>query len=241
MSIAKEVEKFVERYPAGQIFDYQAVPAYAESSSAVIKAFSRLVAERKLERFSKGKFYVPKKGILGKAKPTDNDLIKSVLYKSGKRKGYITGLALYNQLGLTTQMPSTITIAYAGGKQIRDFGTIRIKTIPTRAPISEKNVLYLQYLDVLKDIKKVSDSDLDTSLMIMKKKLNSLKRTEKKKLIEFAEDYYNPQVWALIGLLLEGVAKKWKQELKSYLNPTTTYKLHLDENKWPDAKDWNIY
>lgn len=240
MSIAQTVEKFVEKVPAGQIFDYQAVPAYAKSSSAVIKTINRLVAKKKLERLSKGKFYVPKEGLLGKAKPSDSDLIKSVLYKSGKLRGYITGLALYNQLGLTTQVPSTITIAYAGGKQVKDFGTIKVKTIISRGPISEKNIKYYQYLDVLRDVKKISDSNIDTSLSIMKKRLNALNRNEKKLFIDLAEEYYSPQVLALTGLLLENIAEKWRKELKRYLNPTTKFTLNLDKEVWPQAKEWNI-
>ncbi len=240
MSVAQSVENYVRTKAAGQIFDYQAIPDYACSPGAVMTALSRLTAQKRVKRLSKGKFYIPKESILGELKPSDDELINSVLYKAGKLKGYVTGIALYNKLGLTTQLPSTIDIAYRGGTQTKEFGTIRIRTIRSAAPIKEGNILYLQYLDALKDIKKISDSNIDLSLEIMKGKLNKLSRTDKNKIVELAKEYYTPQVKALLGLLLAGLSKKIREDLKSELNPTTVFKLNLDKDKWQNAREWNI-
>ena len=78
--------------------------------------------------------------------PSDLELLRTMLYKNGRLRGYITGLSLFNQLGLTTQVPRTITLAINGGRQEKEFGTIKIKTQVTRVPIEEKDVLPLQYL-----------------------------------------------------------------------------------------------
>jgi len=240
MSIAQTVEKFVEQVPDGQIFGYQSMPNYARSPSAVIKAVNRLVNKNQLERLSKGKFYVPKKGLLGVMKPSDSALIRSTLYKGKNLRGYITGMALYNQLGLTTQMPSTIVIASNGGTQTKDFGTIRIKTVIARAPVEEKNVKILQYLDVLKDIKKIGDSDINLSLKIMRQKISKLSASEQKLLITTAKDFYSPQVKALTGLLMMSLTGDVVKALQETLNPTTIFKLSLDETQWPQAQTWNI-
>ncbi len=240
MSIAQTVEKFVEKVPAGQIFGYQSMPNYARSPSAVVKAVNRLVNKNQLERLSKGKFYVPKKGLLGVMKPSDSALIRSTLYKGKNLRGYVTGMALYNQLGLTTQMPSTIVIASNGGTQTKDFGTIRIKTIIARVPVEKKNVKILQYLDVLKDIKKISDSNMNLSLQIMRQKISDLSSSEQKLLINIAKNYYSPQVKALTGLLMTSVTGRTIKALQKTLNPTTVFKLHLDKAKWPQAQAWNI-
>ena len=180
MSIAQSVQNSVETIPAGQIFDYQALPDYARSPSAVIKAVSRLVADKQLIRFSKGKFYVPKKGLISPRKPSDSELVRTMLYKDGRLRGYVTGLSLYNQLGLTTQVPRTITLAFNGGRQYKDFGTIRIKTVVTRIPIKEKDVKLLQYLDVLKGIKKIPDANANQSLKMMRRKISELSDREAK-------------------------------------------------------------
>lgn len=240
MSIAETVQNTIENMPAGQIFGYAELPDYASSPSAVIKAVNRLVSDKRLERFAKGKFYVAKKGLLGKRKPSDNELIRTFLYKEGRIRGYITGASLYNSLGLTTQVPRTITLAYNGGRQEKDFGTIRVKTVVTRIPIREEDVVLLQYLDVLKDIKSIPDSDINLSLRVMSKKLGELPQSDQSQLMTLAEKYYTPQARALVGMIYSGIGKSVSESLKLSLNPTTVYKLNLDKNKWPKAKDWNI-
>ncbi len=240
MSIAQTIQNTVEAMPAGQIFGYQELPSYAKSPSAVIKAISRLVSDKRLERFSKGKFYVPKKGLLGIRKPSDGELIRSVLYKDGRLRGYVTGLSLYNQLGLTTQVPRTITVSINGGRQEKEFGTIRIKTVVTRIPIQEKDIKLLQYLDALKDIKKILDSDVNLSLKIMRQYISELSDSEQGRLVKLAQNYYSPQVKALVGLLYASLKLSVPSSLARSLNPTTIYKLKLDQSKWSMAKEWNI-
>lgn len=240
MSIAQNVQNTIETIPAGQIFGYQVLPDYAQFPSAVIKAVSRLVTENRLTRFSKGKFYVPKKGIMGARKPSDAELIRSILYKDGRLRGYVTGLALYNQLGLTTQIPRTVTVAFNGGRQEIDFGTICIKTVVTRIPIKEKDVKFLQYLDALKELKNIPDSNINQSLKVMRRNISELSRREQNRLVSLSETYYSPQTRALVGLLFSNLGLPLPESLALSLNPTTTYKLKLDQEQWPMARKWNI-
>lgn len=240
MSIAQTIQERVSDMPAGQVFGYQELPEYPQAPLAVIKAVNRLVADKAIQRLSKGKFYIPQKGLLGLRKPSDDELIRSILYKNCRLRGYITGLALFNRLGLTTQVPHTVTLAVNGGRQEKDFGTIRIKTVITRLPVSEENVLLFQYLDVLRDIKKIPDADINQSIRAMKEKLAQLDIGDRQRLVQFAVAYYNPQVRALLGLLATSLKWDEKSLLKTTLNPTTTYKLALNAELWPAARDWNI-
>ena len=240
MSVAQNVQKSVNAMPAGQIFGYQALPSYVQSPSAVIKAVGRLVTEKRLARFSKGKFYIPSEGLMGLRKPSDTELIRSVLYKEGRLRGYVTGLAIYNQLGLTTQVPRTITVAINGGRQEKDFGTIRIKTVIARMLIEEPDVKLLQYLDVLKNLKNIPDANINQSLEIMRRYISDLKKREQVQLVLLAEKYYTPQTRALVGLLFSSLELSVPQSLALSLNPTTTYQLKLDQDQWPMAKQWSI-
>jgi hypothetical protein len=240
MSIAQAVQQSVDKIPAGQVFGYRRLDDYARSPDAVIKAIGRLVQEKRLARLSKGKFYVPKKGLLGAVKPSDSELLRSVLYKNGRLRGYITGPSLFNKLGLTTQLPSTITLAMNSARQRKEFGTIKVKTLQTRAPIDESNVALLQYLDVLKDIKMISDADINEVLRIMRSKIADLSTSERDMLVSLSLEYYSPQTRALLGLLLKSSSLKGSQELKASLNPTTIYKLKLDTKRWPQMDKWNI-
>jgi hypothetical protein len=240
MSVTQAVQQSVNNIPAGQIFGYRQVPNYVQFPAAVIKAVNRLVDEKRLTRLSKGQFYVPKRGLLGELKPTDSELLRTMLYKNGRLRGYVTGLSLYNKLGLTTQMPRTITLALNGPRQQKEFGTIRIKTLETRIPIEEDNVELLQYLDALKDIKTISDTNINQSLKIMGSKIAALSQREQKTITSLALDYYSAQVRALLGLLFSDLKITLAGSLKLSLNPTTIYKLKLDDKIWPEANKWNI-
>ncbi|UUA74260.1 type IV toxin-antitoxin system AbiEi family antitoxin domain-containing protein [Cellvibrio sp. QJXJ] len=240
MSINQAIQERIKDIPAGQVFGYQELPEYGQSPDAVVKAVNRLVADKKIQRLSKGKFYIPKVGVLGLRKPSDSELIRSVIYKDGHVRGYITGLALFNRLGLTTQVPRTITIAINGGRQLKDFGSIRIKTVITRIPINEENIEFIQYLDVLKDVKKIPDADVNDALKIIKNKLEALHAEEVQRLVKLAVEFYSPQVRALLGLLYTAIKGSNNSELKNTLNPTTKYKLDLNSKLWPSARDWNI-
>ncbi len=239
MSIAQAVQTKIKAMPEGRVFGYQALPDYSRSPTAVVKALSRLVEEGEVQRLSKGKFYVAKQGLLGPRKPSDDELLRSVLYKGGRLRGYVTGLALFNKLGLTTQVPRTITIAMNGGRQEKDFGTIRVRTVSANAPVREKDVKLLQYLDVLRDIKKIPDADINQTLKRIMRDIARLDDSERRRLVTLAEDYYTAQVRALSGLLLSTLSID-AARLQRSLNPTTVYRLSLDEKIWPLAKDWNI-
>lgn len=240
MSIAQTIQKSVESIPAGKIFSYQELPDYARSPEAVIKAVGRLVDEKRLERFSKGKFYTPKNGLLGSRKPSDSELLRSMLYKGGRLRGYITGLSLFNQLGLTTQVPRTVTLAINGGRQEKEFGTIKIKTQVTRVPIEERDVPLLQYLDALKEIKSIPDSNINLSLKILQKKISEQSDKNRARLVSLAGKYYGPQVRALVGLLYSSLNFPLSENLALSLNPTTKYKLNINQKDWPMAEEWNI-
>ena len=240
MSIARAVQESVEKMPAGRIFGYRELPDYLKSPGAVIKAVNRMVSDGKIERFSKGNFYVSKKGLLGRRKPSDGEIIRSTIYKDGRLRGYITGLSLYNRLGLTTQVPRTITIAIRGGRQQREFGTIRINTVVSRKPIEEKNIRLMQYLDALKDIKNIPDSDINLSLKIIRRYISELSRREQSRLGSLAESYYPPRVGALVCMLFSSLRLSVPESLALSLNPLTVYRLKLDRSQWPMAREWNI-
>lgn len=239
MSISQTVQSRINALPPGQVFGYRDLPNYTEAPLAVAQAMSRLVSAGWVKRLSKGKFYVPQKGVLGPRKPSDSALIRSVLYEGGRLRGYITGLTLFNRLGLTTQVPKTVTIAVERGRQEKDFGTIRVKTVPSRFPICEEDVTLLQYLDVLRDVKSIPDANMDQVLRTMQDKVFSLSKLDRTRLVKLASEYDTPQVRALLGLIL-ATGGQYLASLKKSLNPMTVYKLSVERNAWPLATDWNI-
>ncbi|MDE0420566.1 MAG: DUF6088 family protein [Gammaproteobacteria bacterium] len=240
MSIAASVNRIIDRAPTGRIFGYEVFPHYRESPGAVVRAVNRGVESRGLERIEKGRFYKPRNGALGAVPVSDAERLRDALYRNGRRVGYVTGPALYNRLGLTTQMPKTVAIAVNRATQVKDLGTIRMKLLSRRAPISDSTVPLLEILDALRDARRMPDANVERVIQEMTKRLTDLTPAELKKLQKFALDYYNPATRALLGMLLTRCQKEVLPALKASLNPTTRFDLGIDPDEWPESRAWNI-
>ena len=240
MSIAAAVNQTIDRMKAGRIFGYEVFPQYQEAPEAVVRAVNRSVGQGRLKRVEKGRFYRPRKGVLGEIPVSDDARVRDVLYRNGQRWGYITGPALYNFLGLTTQVPKTITVATSRAAQTKDFGTIRIKLVPRRAPIMDSTVPLLEILDALRDIRKVPDTGAGRILKVLRKRLMDIAPSRRKKLQRMAIGYYNAGTRALLGLLLTRNGQEVLPELRASINPTTRFNLGIDPRDWPEAGGWNF-
>ncbi|MDE0191683.1 MAG: DUF6088 family protein [Gammaproteobacteria bacterium] len=240
MSIAASVKRTIDRAPTGRIFGYEVFPQYRVSPGAVVRAVNRSVGTRRLVRVEKGRFYKPRKGVLGDVPVSDQERLRDALYRNGRRAGYVTGPALYNRLGLTTQMPKTIAIAVNRATQTKDLGTIRMKLLSRRAPISDSTVALLEILDILCDVRKVPDANVDRVIQETTKRLTELTPAELKKLQRFALDYYTPATRALLGMLLTRCRMEVLPGLNASLNPTTRFDLGIDPAEWPESRAWNI-
>lgn len=240
MTISANVEDSIAKIEPGKIFECSDLSVYSQSPDAVLKTLSRLVAINRLGRVGKGKYYIPKKGILGDLKPSDSELLKSCLYRKGLRTGYITGAALYNKLGLSTQQPKTIEIATTGSRQEKNFGTIKVRMVTCLAPVSEKNVPLLELLDALRNVKYISDARPVEVVRILAMTIAKLEETVVKDLQKLALDYYSPSTKALLGLIVSWIGFRPIPELKKSLSPTTKYNIGISEAEWPGAKEWSI-
>ncbi|MBI6334828.1 hypothetical protein JEP46_06105 [Proteus mirabilis] len=238
MKIKPLVEKKINRFEFGKIFTYRDLTPYLSNPETTVKAVSRLVKNGDIKRFAKGQFYRPKKGIFGEMQLSDTEKLKTFMYQNGKRKGYITGMGLYNRLGLTTQIPKTITIASDKSPQRKDLGTVEVKLVKAKVPVSESNREYLEILDVLSNIKKIPDSNPSEVMKVIAKKLKNIKKDGLYELINLAS-FYSPVTRALLGLLIENININLALELKKQLNPTTHYRIGLD-SYWDNAEEWNI-
>ena len=75
MSFAAAVNQTIDRMTPGRIFGYEAFPQYPEAPGAVVRAVNRSVANGRLKRVAKGRFYRPRNGVLGKI-PVSDSLIQ---------------------------------------------------------------------------------------------------------------------------------------------------------------------
>ena len=237
MTVMKLVNEKIDEFDEGKIFDYNSFKIDKSKSMALSKALSRLTKSGRIKRLKRGIYYKPKKTKYGELKPDENEILKNILYKKNKRIGYITGVKLYNRLGLTTQVANEYQIAVNKLKKDIEVGKTIINFIRVNPPISENNYKLLQYLDVLKNIKNIPGSDKNTVYKKIKNIILKLKNSEINKMIELA-GYYRAGTNALLGTILQDKANINLKELEKRLSPFSEYKFKIDDIK--NKKRWMI-
>jgi len=110
MTITDFIANSIDRLPKGYIFTYADLTDEVNKKEAVIKALNRMAQSGKIAKLSKGKYYKPEKTVFGNLQPEQKQVVKDLLEEDGKVTGYLTGLSMFNKLGLTTQVSNTIQI-----------------------------------------------------------------------------------------------------------------------------------
>ena len=208
------------------------------SKKAIVLILNRLQKRGEIERLSKGKYYVPRKTKFGVLGPSEYSIVESLL--KDDVGGYLSGAALYNELGLTTQMSNEITIVGKRYNRRVSVGKLKVKYVRRKTPVRKKeNVYILQLLDAVSDIKKIPDTPNDEILKVLKYRIQSLPLSDKREMTRVSR-YYRPFVMALVGEILEEDGAVEVEKLRSSINPLTTFKLGISEKILPLKKNWNL-
>ncbi|KAF0091770.1 MAG: hypothetical protein FD141_1559 [Fusobacteria bacterium] len=170
---------------------------------AVYVTLNRLVGDGVIVHYNKGVYFKPKNTKFGKIGVDKKRLIeKKYLKRNNKVVGYITGPLLWNDWGLTTQIPNRIWIAQdIKQKKIdEDLGVMLVKA---KTAISEKNIKALQFLDVIDQIEYIQDADKEEIIRklihIFREKLTIF---DKVVVMEEVKNY-TKKVKVLFGLIAE--------------------------------------
>ncbi|MFM9826142.1 DUF6088 family protein [Flavobacterium sp.] len=240
MTISRKIEDKVKNLPIGTTFTYQTLSVKADEYAATAKALERLIKKEVIKRVSTGVFYKPKQTIFGELMPREEELLKNYLFDNDKRIAYITGLSLYNKLGLTTQVPKTIKIASRDKRIFASIGNIKGKPVKSYIDVSDKNYYILEILDALKDFKQIPDMDKKSGLLLLADRIKKWEKKDKTLLIKYGLKY-PPRVRAILGAILENfITSEDVKPLKESLNPLSQYEYNIAETILPNAKNWNI-
>ena len=240
ISIANTVRKNISAIPEGEVFNYNCFTINQNKEQAVVKEISRLAKNGTIVRIEKGKYYKPLQTRFGILRPEENEIIKMVTQKGKQQIGYLSGAAMYNRMGLTTQVSNVLIIARNGRLPAKEINGYKVKFISQPIKINQKDIPLLQFLDAIKDIKDIPDTSVDKSIDILISKLKSLLSEELKQLIHLSLQY-NPATRALLGAIIEKYFSFVNlAELKKTLNPLTKYKIGITAETLPNLKNWNI-
>ncbi len=235
-SFAHKIRRKIKRAGVDKLWtysDFSSMPV-----NAVAATLSRLAKGGMIERVRKGIYYVPKHTRFGTTSADPVEIAKAVFENRGI-KWRLSGLPMFNKLGLTTQISGVLSfdidkdtrsvrigdkhrIRVAGGRRVEDMS-------------SEERAV----LDALRRIKSIPDTTPTRSISKIVDIFKS-DRLDYGRLTKFAK-YEPPRVRALVGMIgtMLGRSTEELAALRGTLNPSTTYKLEISE-MLPEAKRWNI-
>ncbi len=240
MNCTASIKTKVARINTGEVFTYDTLSIAQNEFSAAAKALSRLVADGVIRRYKKGVFYKPQQTAFGELEPREDELLKKYLFKNDSQVAYITGVRLYNEFGLTTQISNVVRLASRDKVIKTKVGNLVVKPARSYVPVTEKNVPLLQLLDVIKDFKNIPDMDKNKGAIFLKERIEKLPETDKNKLIDFAKAY-PPKVRALLGAILEVLSlNELSTSLKQSINFLSSFKFGISESTLPTLSNWNI-
>jgi predicted transcriptional regulator of viral defense system len=241
MKVTAKIAAKINRIDSGDVFGYDTLELTSDEITAGSKALSRLVDKGVIKRAKKGYYYKPKVSVFGEQKPREEALLSLYLFEKNKQVAYITGTRLYNRLGLTTQVPSSIRIASLNKQVKGKAGNVVIKPAKSYVKVSADAIKYLELLDVIKDLNTIPDLQKKDGLVYLKTAVYSLDKAEIKKLITYGIAY-PPKVRALLGAVLEAtnVDTTNLSLLKKSINPSSSYQYGITPEMLSTVNSWNI-
>jgi len=238
MSVAELVKSRIEKIEAGQIISYDDF-ADLKSFQAVALNLSRLSKKGIIQRLSKGRYYKPKKTKYAALKPSDSEVLKSILKKNG---GHVGGAFVLNRMGISTQIPSEIVITGSRSNRKMQIANLRLKFVKgsqTDKDLNSQNINDI--LEVLAAFKRIAPNEQALAVRKVSKAIQNLSMDELNNLVSLSLQY-RPFVRALIGAFLESDKKQdfLIDKLRQSLNPISIYKISNLSGILPTVKNWNI-
>ena len=240
MNITAYIKDKIARIDAGDAFTYDDLAIPQGEFTAASKSLSRLVTAGTIKRYRKGVYYKPKQTDFGELRPSDTELLNIYLFEDNKQVAYITGVRLYNQFRLTTQVPNVVRVA-SSSKQVRGkVGNTMVRPAKSYVTVSKKNIPLLLVLDVAKDFKNIPDGDSSQILSFLKNRIAQFSAKDLERFTAFAKAY-PPKVAALIGAIYEFMGlEKQSNALRENINALSTYTFGISKDILPTINNWNI-
>jgi len=240
LSITQSIRKKVENLAPGAVFDYAKLEIAPAEIVTAAQSLSRLARQGTITRLARGKYYKPQRSKFGNTRPNESAIINALTTRDNKTIGYLTGLAVYNRLGLTSQVSNTLVIATPNPLQPKSIQGYRVKYVRGNADFLERDIPLLQLLDALRDIKTIPDSSPDDVLKILIERIRDLSKSEKKQMVSLSLSY-NAGTRALLGAIMEHyfpeIATK---ELKQSMNKLSSFDTGVSEEMLPLKRSWSI-
>ncbi len=224
----------------GEVFAYSSFNLDKSEDLSLAKSLSRLSKEGAIVRLAKGKYYKPKDTYFGRLRPSESALIEALTKRNNERVGYLTGISIYNRLGLTSQISNTIVIATSRPLPPKLLEGYKVKYVKREFDIRDQDIPLLQILDATRYIKSIPDTSPEEALKILISKIKELSNENRTQLVKLALNY-NAATRSLLGAIMQKYMPQTSvSRLADSLNILSTYEIGLSESVLPNKSDWKI-
>jgi len=235
-SYSSQIKKQIEEMKAGAVITPDLFSG-AWSRNAITRTLSRLNKEGLISRIKKGVYTKTEETRFGTLSATTIEILANEI-ESDDNKCF-GGLFLYNNLGLTTQVPNVIEVLNNKSSYLQDLKSTKVRYVKTRPRIEKATKPYIILLEVIKNLSNIPDSDIDHIFNWIKSKAEKLNQQELKKLYNISLDY-PPRVRAILGCLLSSKQNELSDKIWKTLNVNSTYKVGAMGNYLNDPKKWRL-
>ena len=185
----------------------------------------------------RGVFCKTKKTKYGEAKSTPLELlIHEVENDNNKCFG---GIFLFNQLGLTTQVPTIIEILNNKSSYKIKIGHTTAHYSKIRPIIKKNNKGSIIILEVIKKIKSIPDANMKNTVEWLQKAIDQLTPAQIKQLVITAMNY-TPKTRAILGTLLSKNHPNQAEKIKASLNENSYYTIGSLLDYLNTPQEWGL-
>ena len=211
---------------AGRLFREELADSVSEE--AFYKTLERMCKCGELARLAKGTYYLPKKSLFGMVPLPEREII-SAFTKGGK--GTVIGYALYNRLGLTTQIAKTTEILSCSlDTQTRTIRNVIVRHSPLLFTKAVEEMVHA--LDVLQNVAAIQDLNHAALLAYSQKIAEGFQESVFEEVIE--KQRFSKSTIAFLQEILNYFGKK--HSLKTHLSTLSTYKYPKMEELYAAAQ-----
>lgn len=236
-SYAEIIRNKIEEMSSGSVITIDSFPSQWPRN-VITRSLSRLTKEGIIERVKKGIYSKTKQTKFGKVISSPLEILaKEIEQDESKCFG---GLFLFNNLGLTTQVPNVVEILNNKSSYKVKLGETNIRYVRIRPKITKSSNKYIIFLEVLKNSKIIPDASVIHTFEWINRELKKLSEKNLNELIKISLDY-PPRVRALLGSLFMGLKKSnFAKKLKATLNNNSVFNVGEIFIHLKDADDWRM-
>lgn len=237
ISYSEKIRRKIEKLSSGAVITVDTFPS-SWPRNAVTRALSRMAKDGCIERVKRGVYSKSRETRFGKVKSSPLEILsKEVSEDENKCFG---GLFLFNNLGLTTQVPSVVEVLNNKSSYVVEIGETKVRYVRIRPQINRSTKHLIKLLEVIKESKKISDSNIEKTLKWILKEVQKLNDKETKNLVKISFDY-PPRVRALLGCIYQQNGKHgFLKKLEDTLNENSSYKVGQIALFLDNANYWRL-